>query len=207
MEVKPAAQRIGIMGGTFDPVHIGHLVLAQRASEQFELGRVLFMPSADPPHKRDVPVLASEHRRAMTRLAVEGNNLFEYSDLEFERAGYSYTSDTLQVLGERYPGAELYFIMGADSLFAIDTWHEPELIFRRAVILAANRLDLPVERLMARVEYLKRVFDGRIELIDMPDIAVSSSNIRAMVRGGRSIRYLVTDPVYDYIKENGLYTG
>ena len=122
------------MGGTFDPIHIGHLLLAQQACVQFALDKVLFMPSSQPPHKDTRQVTSAVHRQAMTKLAVQGNSRFIYSDLELLRTGTTYTSDTLTELHTRYPDTIFHFIMGADSLFAVDSWHEPETPVTSSVV-------------------------------------------------------------------------
>ena len=206
--MKPEAsvqKRIGIMGGTFDPIHLGHLILAEQAMIQFDLDQVLFMPSSQPPHKSDRKVLDARHRQAMVLLAIRDNDRFSYSDLELCRTGYTYTSDTLRELNSLYPDSTIYFIMGADSLFAVDSWHEPQEIFNRAVILSANRMDLPEERLQSQIQYLKERFHGNVGLIRMPDIAISSRDIRKKCMEGLPIRYYVPEAVRNYIEEHGLY--
>ena len=206
--MKPEAsvqKRIGIMGGTFDPIHLGHLILAEQAMIQFDLDQVLFMPSSQPPHKSDRKVLDARHRQAMVLLAIRDNDRFSYSDLELCRTGYTYTSDTLRELNSLYPDSTIYFIMGADSLFAVDSWHEPQEIFNRAVILSANRMDLPEERLQSQIRYLEERFHGSVGLIRMPDIAISSRDIRKKCMEGLPIRYYVPEAVRNYIEEHGLY--
>ncbi len=198
-------KKVGIMGGTFDPIHIGHLLLAQQACAQFALDKVLFMPSSQPPHKDTRQVTSAVHRQAMTKLAVQGNSRFIYSDLELLRTGTTYTSDTLTELHTRYPDTIFHFIMGADSLFAVDSWHEPEKIFQQAVILAANRMEVPKEEIKRQIEYLRRRFSGQVCLIDMPDIAISSRDVRKRRKNGLPIRYYVPDSVYEYIMEHQLY--
>ncbi len=198
-------KKIGIMGGTFDPIHMGHLILAEQALVQFGLDFVFFMPSSQPPHKDNRQVSAAEHRQAMIRGAIRGNDRFLYSDLELRRVGTTYTSDTLEELHEEYPGTEFYFIMGADSLFAVDTWHKPQTIFDKAVILVGNRSEVPADRIGQQIEYLKDRFGGQIFLIDMPDIAVSSREIRKRCAEGLPFRYYVPELVYAYMMEHQLY--
>ena len=202
---KGLQKRIGIMGGTFDPIHMAHLLLAEAARVQFHLDRVLFMPSAQPPHKADRLVLPAEHREAMVLKAIEGNPGFSYSDQELCRSGVTYTSDTLKALHDEYPDTKFYFIMGADSLFAVDTWHEPEQIFQMATVLAGNRSEVPLQTIREQIVYLEERFEGNICLIDLPDIAISSSEIRKKCASGISIRYYVPETVYQYIEEHQLY--
>ncbi len=198
-------KRIGIMGGTFDPIHMAHLLLAEAAREQYHLDRVLFMPSAKPPHKDSRLVSPAEHREAMVRMAIEENPWFVYSDLELCRSGLTYTSDTLKTLHGEYPDTEFYFIMGADSLFSVDAWHQPEKIFQLTAVLAGNRSEVPLERIREQIEYLRMRFGGTVSLIEMPDIAVSSSEIRSRCARGCSVRYYVPETVYRYIRKHQLY--
>lgn len=198
-------RKIGIMGGTFDPIHMAHLLLAENARVQFHLEQILFMPSATPPHKDHRLVSPMEHRKAMVQIAIESNPNFVYSDLELRRAGITYTSDTLEALHEEYPDTEFYFIMGADSLFAVDAWHQPEKIFQRAAILAGNRSEVPLENIYRQIEYLEERFDGKIGLIEMPDIAISSSEIRKRCANGASVRYYVPEAVHQYLENHQLY--
>lgn len=196
-------RRIGIMGGTFNPIHIGHLILAQKAYEEYELDEIIFITSGDPPHKQ-VGHISATMRGDMTRLAVEDNPIFQYSDMEIKREGYSYTYLTLLELREIYADAELYFLLGADSLFYLEKWKRPDIIMQNAVILAANR-NTNNEQLYNKIDELKKDYDADIRIIDMPNIDISSSFIRHMVNIGRSVKYYVPDLVIDYIKENNLY--
>ena len=197
--------KIGIMGGTFDPIHMAHLLLAEAAREQFHLDRILFMPSAKPPHKDNRLVSPTEHREAMVRMAIEGNPGFAYSDLEVRRSGTTYTSDTLEDLHEEYPDTEFYFIMGADSLFAVDTRQQPERNIRMTAVLVGNRSEVTLGRIREQIRYLEGRFGGRIGLIEMPEIAVSSSEIRKRLAMGCSVRYYVPEAVYRYLEEHRLY--
>lgn len=198
-------EKIGIMGGTFDPIHLAHLMLAEQARIQFDLNQVFFMPSSQPPHKDNRRISPAQCRKEMVLRAIKDNPDFSYSDLELCRTGVTYTSDTLEELHKRYPNTKFYFIMGADSLFAVDAWHQPEQIFRMTTVLAGNRLGVPEEKLQRQVENLKERFGGKIYLVDMPDVAISSSEIRERYANGRSIRYYVPQEVYEYIEECSLY--
>ncbi|MCD2491075.1 nicotinate-nucleotide adenylyltransferase [Lacrimispora sp. NSJ-141] len=202
---KSTRKKVGIMGGTFDPIHVAHLILAQQACVQFDLDEVLFMPSSQPPHKDNRQVSSVEHRQAMVELAIDGNDKFVYSDLEIRRIGTTYTSDTLKELCVSHPDTIFYFIMGADSLFAVGSWHKPEEIFRKAILLVGNRMDMPEDKLERRIRYLEGHFGGRIYLIDMPDIAISSHEVRNRRASGLPIRYYVPESVYQYIMEKQLY--
>ena len=191
------AERLGILGGTFDPVHCGHVLLARFVLERLPLDRVLFVPAADPPHKSDV-LSAAEHRWQMVRLAVDSLDGMQASDIELRRQGVSYTVDTLRQLRGESPEAQRFLIIGADNVSDLETWHDPEGILEMATVVAGTRLvdELPGTSAIA----------GRIERLDTPVFDISSTDIRRRVREGLALRYLVPDAVERYIDEHGLYT-
>lgn len=197
------SHRIGIIGGTFDPVHIGHLIIAEEAWYRLGLARVIFVPASVPPHKPDEPVSEREHRYRMTVLATEDNPAFEVSRMEFERPGPSYTVDTLAEL-KRLHGedTELFFIMGADSVLEITTWHRPDEIVRLCTVVAAAR---PGYDLARAERSLPHEFLERIDFLEVPDIDISSTELRERVMAGVPIRYLIPPSVEKYIYENRLY--
>lgn len=192
------ARRLGIMGGSFDPIHIGHLVCAEEARWQFDLDEVLFIPAGQPWQKRDVS--PAEDRFTLTVLATAGNKHFAVSRAEIDRVGPTYTLDTLRTLRSFYgSGADFFFITGADAVLEILTWKDPEAVLAQAHLIAASRPDYDLDRLdLAR-------FRGRVNVIQIPALAISSTDIRRRVAGGRPIRYLVPEQVADYIEERGLY--
>lgn len=191
-------RRWGLFGGTFDPPHLGHLALAEWASDRLGLDRVVFMPAGHPPHKRERSLSAVSARVAMTRLAVKGRPGFAVSRLEADRRGPSFTVDTLRALRGKHPGTRWFLLMGEDSLADLATWHEPREIVRLATPVVAAR---PGSRARRRT----RAFGRRVTWLDNPGIDVSSSAIRARARAGRSIRFLVPDAVALYIARTGLY--
>ena len=200
------SKKIGIMGGTFDPIHIGHLILAEDAYVELGLDEVLFMPAGHPPHK----VLGkgratNDQRTEMVRRAIEGNDHFSLSLYEMKKEGLSYTYQTLEMLSNNEKGIELYFIMGADSLFEFKTWKEPERIASLCTIVAAGRPGRGEEDLTACIEELRRIMDAKIVRLDTPDIDISSTMLRKRASEGLTIRYYVPDKVAEYIKERGLY--
>jgi nicotinate-nucleotide adenylyltransferase len=200
--------RIGILGGSFDPIHVGHLVIAESARDQLRLDRVLFVPAASPPHKPHRTLAPAADRVAMARAAVRGNPAFEVSTIEIRRGGTSYTLDTLLELGAQLPrGTEMHFLVGADSALEIDTWHEVRRVLDLAhfVILPRPgfRLDA-LERLANRIGP-RRVAALRRSLLDSPILEISSSDIRRRVASGLSIRYLVPEVVRRHIERQGLY--
>lgn len=205
MKYLKKLKKTGIMGGTFNPIHMGHLIIAEKAREQFGLDEVLFLPSGVPYMKDSKEVLPGKIRMEMTGLAIQGNPFFTISGMEVGREGRTYTYETLEALQEQNPDTEYYFILGADSLWMIENWKNPERIFAACHILAAGRDEKAVEDMEKQALYLKEKFGADIFLLQTGKIEISSSMIRGLCREGKSIRYLVPEAVYNYIMENGLY--
>lgn len=199
-------KKTGIMGGTFNPIHMGHLLLAESARESFGLDEIVFIPNGCSYMKKDSEVADKQVRYEMTRLAIEDNPAFSISDIEIKREGNSYTCDTLIQLKEQEPETEFYFIVGADSLFSMEKWKNPEIIFQNCTILAAVRDDKDTEALRAQIVCLEDKFHAEVRLICMPPIAVSSTDIRNRLKQERSVRYMVPDAVISYIYKHSLYT-
>lgn len=198
--------RVGIMGGTFDPIHHGHLILAECAYEQYQLDHILFLPSGNPPHKQYRPDGASgRDRMNMVALAIADNPHFSLEADEMERSGYTYTYETLQVLQHNHPDTEYFFIIGADSLMAFDTWKYPEIICQYCTLLTAVRDDLPFDAMQRKAEELKRSYGAKILFLDSPELDISSTALRSRFRNNRTLRYYVPDCVREYIEQNGLY--
>lgn len=192
---------VGLMGGTFDPIHLGHLAIAEEAREALELERIIFVPAARPPHKLRVEVTAVEHRIAMVELAIEDNEAFELSLIEVDRPGPSYTVDTVEALAA---GAEVTVILSAETFAELPSWHEPERLFDAARVAVVPREGYPAPD----PAWLAATFPGRESRVTYmygPHLGVSSTDIRARVAAGRSIRYLVPDAVEAYITSNQLY--
>lgn len=200
-------KKIGVMGGTFNPIHTGHLLLAQWAMEEAGLDGIIFMPTGHSYMKATNEVLTGSERLAMTRLAISGQDCFLCSDLEVSREGNTYTYETLESLQNRYPQAQLYFIVGADCLFTIGNWYHPERIFRRCILLAASRSGMPMDKLEEKRRELEAAYEAEILLMAFPNIEISSTDIRERCRQGRSIRYLVPDNVREYIDRHQYYRG
>ena len=195
--------RIGIMGGTFDPIHIGHLILAEQARERFELDEVLFVPAGDPPHKPDLVVAGANDRFEMVRLAVEDNEHFECSTVELDRAGPSYTIDTIrEILGLLGESTRVYLLMGADEAGDLMSWRDPYGIQALVTIVVADRPGCGFED---AIEPLPEDFARGLVRLEMPGVDVSSTDIRERVRSGRSIRYLVPQAVESHILAKRLY--
>jgi nicotinate-nucleotide adenylyltransferase len=194
---------VGILGGTFNPPHVGHLVMVLEALDQLDLDRVLLMPVAQPPHKEALSDPGADVRLELCRLAIAGEDRVEVSDLEIERGGASYTVDTLRALHERDPEHALTFIVGGDMAYSLPSWREPEAVLELARLAVAERDGLRREDIAERLEPLHA--GDRVVFFDMPRIDLSSSAIRARVAAGRPIRYLVPDPVVDVIRARSLY--
>lgn len=199
-------KKVGIMGGTFDPIHIGHLILGESAYQQFSLDKILFMPSGNPPHKTNRDGGASnEERVEMVRRAIETNDHFELSLVEMHEQGYVYTKETLRRLTEANPDTDYYFILGADSLFNFETWKEPQEICRLCTIVVAVRDHLPMPELDGQIEYLIEKYHADIRKLQSLNIDIASSTIRSWVAEGRSCRYYVPEPVIEYMSEHDIY--
>ncbi|MDR7523517.1 MAG: nicotinate-nucleotide adenylyltransferase [Armatimonadota bacterium] len=199
--------RLGIMGGTFDPIHYGHLVTAEEARAQFGLDRVLFVPNRHPPHKDPADVTEPEHRYLMTFLATVSNPAFSVSRIEIDRPGASYTIDTIRDVARQYPEAVLYYITGADAILQIlrGEWEQSAELLRLCQFIAATRpgFALDVDTLR-RNNVTGRTLEN-VHVMMIPALAVSSTDIRARVQSGRPIKYLVPEAVEAYIHKHGLY--
>jgi nicotinate-nucleotide adenylyltransferase len=202
-----AAMRLGVFGGTFDPIHLGHLIVAEQCREQARLDLVLFIPAARPPHKQEQPLTPFVQRAEMLALALAGQPAFRVEELEKDRPGPSYTADTLAELQRQYAGAELFLIVGADTLADLPSWHEPARIAEQATLLVVGRPgwnEPPPETLRAAL-HLPEANVLRQQTIAAPLIAIRSRDLRQRVAEGRSIRYLTPRAVEVYIAEKGLY--
>ena len=195
-------RRIGLMGGTFNPIHNGHLIIATYAKEQYGLDEVWFMTSANPPHKNASEITDASIRHAMVSKAIEGNKDFVPFDYELRRNERSYTVNTLRRLKEEYSETEFYFIVGQDSLHDFPKWYEPQEILKLAKVLVFPRDN---DKLKAEVKQINKLYGGEIGIIDAPLIGISSTEIRKRQGEGLSIRYMIPEEVREYIEENGLY--
>ena len=197
--------RIGIFGGTFNPPHLGHLLLAQTALEQANLEKIIFIPCGNPPHKNGEEITDAKHRLQMTKLATCDNDGFDVSDIEIQLGTVSYTAKTLEVLGKTYPDATLCFMVGADSLCEMERWYHPELIFARAEIIVALRGGYDKNALRDAILNYESKYNARITPVAMPLIEISSSDIRRRLGSGKSVQYMLCDRVFEYICENRIY--
>jgi len=191
-------ERVGILGGTFNPPHIAHLVAAEAVRDQLKLDRILFIPAAAPPHKTNIEIIPAEQRLQMVKLAIKDNSHFEVSDIELNRKGPSYTIDTIIDLKQKFPEEAFYLLLGVDLLVEFDTWKNPEKILDECTLVAMNRPGFDIG--MVEKKLLRSVV-----VVDVPGIDVSSSNIRRYLKSRRSIKYLVPREVEKYISENSIY--
>lgn len=203
-----ARKRLGILGGTFDPIHLGHLVIAESVRERYGLEKVLFIPSAQPPHKEGQEVSNPTHRRQLVCLAIAGSPFFEFSDVELRREGTSYTVDTLKALKEaQSQPTDYFFIIGSDSVPELRTWKNIEELATLCTLVVVPRPGWEIERTsqqdLGLPEWIK---EGLLRnVVCAPLIGISSTEIRQKIRKGESITYLVPRPVEEYIMQHGLY--
>jgi nicotinate-nucleotide adenylyltransferase len=216
LALPPVAGRLGLLGGTFDPIHVAHLAIAEEAREALGLERVLFVPAGSPWQKADRAVTEPGHRLAMVELAIADNPCFGVSRLELDRPGPSFTVETIAAIADAVRGdgrePDLWFIVSAEALAGLPTWHEPERILESSRIAVVPRLPAAVEAAppAADAEWLAATYPAhrdRVVFLDRPRLGLSSSAIRERIAAGRSIRYLVPDAVAAYIGDHGLYRG
>ena len=209
--IDPADRRVGILGGTFDPIHYGHLMIADQVREALELDRVLFVPAAIPPHKMDEQIAPAADRAAMVKLAIAGNPLFSMCEIELGRPGPSYTVDTLAELADEAirqgVQRELHFILSVEALAWFKNWHEPARLIglARLAVVARSGTPIPLSRRLGALLPGGAASMSRVECIRTLVVAHSSSDVRARVAAGRSIRYLVPPAVEAYIRDHRLY--
>ena len=199
--------KLGVFGGSFDPIHYGHLLLAETCREQCQLDRVLLVPAAVPPHKQSREMTSARDRIEMVRLAIGGHEQLAVSTIEIDRGGICYSVDTLTTLAEQHPGSRLFFLMGADSLNELPTWREPQRLCELAVPLVVYRVGSPAPDFssISHLVTAERLNEIRKHQVEMPIIALSSTTIRQRVATGRSIRYRTPRAVEKFIESQGLY--
>ncbi len=198
--------KIGIIGGTFDPIHYGHLILAEHIRSEAGLDKVVFMPAMVPPHKQDTVVSDSSHRFNMAVLAVSTNPSFSVSDIEIASGEISYTIRTMEKLSVIYgDSAELFFLTGADTIFDVEKWHQSQMLLQKYSFIIGSRPGYFDEELNRHISYLNEKYGARIYRKEIPEVDISSTNIRNRIREGRSIKYLTPESVEKYIIDNRLY--
>lgn len=198
-------RKIGIMGGSFNPVHTGHLMLAEWARSNADLEEIWLIPAGMPYMKPPGQLLPGTERLHMTEMAVAGNSKLRCLDIEICRTGDTYSCETLEQLNQDYPDCRFHFIVGADCLFSMENWRHPERLFASCTVIAASRGDIPMHRLQDKRVDLEQRYGGEILLLPFLNLSISSTMIRERVRMGESIRYMVPDKVLAYIEEKGFY--
>lgn len=195
--------KIGILGGTFNPIHLAHLYIAYEAKSQLNLDKIIFMPAGSPPHKKDKEVLEASLRYNMVCEAIKNYEDFEISDYEIHKAGYSYTYETLEKF--KSENNELYFITGADCLMDIEKWKKPEEIFNLSKLVVFNRPGYSKKNLIIQKDKIEMKFNTSIKFLDIIDLEISSSMIRERIEDGKRVDFFLSKEVLDYIKENNIY--
>lgn len=203
---KPKKNKVGIMGGSFDPIHYGHLVLAEEVRQHFNLDRVIFIPVGRAPHKSVYQMADAETRCRMVSLAIADNPYFELSRLEIDSKETSYTVHTLRKMKEHYgESAELYFITGADTVLDLENWYEAAEVLKLCTFVGATRPGIVSEALVQKAEYLRKTYGAQIELIAIPGLAISSTEIRERLQKGVTVKYLLPDAVERFILQEAVY--
>lgn len=197
--------KIGLMGGTFNPIHLGHLLVSEYIRENFPLDIIIFIPSGNPPHKDLDHVIDAHHRYNMVNLAIKDNPYFTISDIEIKRSGKSYTIDTIDEIKKSFPNDSIYFIIGGDSLYNLTTWKDYRSLFNKTSFILIDRHGIEENKMINYIKELKEEFGANIDYIDGPQIEISSTNIRKNLINNKSIKYMVTNEVEDYITNNRLY--
>lgn len=200
-------KRYGMMGGTFNPIHLAHLYIAYEAKETLNLDKVIFMVAGNPPHKKESPVIDSKYRYNMVQKAIESYDDFEISDYEITKNGYSYTYETLEYIKSQEEDVEVFFIAGADSLMDIEKWRNTDLVLSNCTFVAFNRGEYTKEILEDQKIKLKNKYNANIVLLDVANIDISSSMIRKRILQDKRVDFFLSKEVLEYIKENNLYRG
>ncbi len=198
-------KRLGILGGTFNPPHNGHIYIAEQARLALDLDRVIFIPCGNPPHKAVEGDVEAQRRLDMTALAIKDYPSFEICDIEIKSSEKSYTAKTLKLMKKRYPDCKLYFIVGGDSLDYMDEWYRPEKIFSLAEIIAVSRKGIECDTARAKAGLYRQRYNAKIVLVEVEPINISSSEIRDSIRLGKDVCPFVSQEVLEYIKTNGIY--
>lgn len=198
--------KYGIMGGTFDPIHVGHLVIAEEVRHKFNLDKVIFVPSGEPPHKDVKKIADAKHRYLMTLIATMTNSKFRVSSIEIDRKGKTYTIDTLKTLKGKYKEAvEFYFITGADAIVALDSWKQPKELLELCKFIAVSRPGFNSNDMDKKIKELENKYDKTIHTVIVPALEISSTDIRDRIKRNMSVKYQIPEAVEHYIIKNNLY--
>lgn len=196
-------KRYGIMGGTFNPIHLAHIYIAYEAKEALELDKVIFLPSGNPPHKKGNKIIDAKYRFDMVKYAIQDYEGFTIDDYEIKNSGYSYTCDTLMYY--KNEDIEIYFISGADSLMDIEKWKNPDVVLSNCVFVTFNRGQYKKEELILQKEYLEKKYKAKIVLLDIVNMDISSTMIRKRIKDSKRVDFFLPEKVLNYIQDNNLY--
>lgn len=197
-------KKVGIMGGTFDPIHLGHLVIANEVLNMYQLDHIIFVPAGNPPHKCGIEA-SSWDRFVMTSLATMSNDKFIVSDFEIKKRDRSYSTETLKEFHKIYPNTEFYFITGTDAVVDLPNWHEPKELLKLCKFIAVSRPGMGKESIENKIQEIMSELNGNIELLEVPMLQISSTDIRERFKKGKSAKYLLSEIVEQYIYKNNLY--
>ncbi|TJX14765.1 nicotinate-nucleotide adenylyltransferase [Tissierella creatinini] len=199
--------KIGLMGGTFNPIHLGHLLISEHIRMEAHLDKVLFIPSGHPPHKYESEVASALHRYNMALLATENNPYFEVSTIEIDREGNTYTIDTIEELKRKYPDDEFYFIIGGDTISELTKWKSPSILLQTLSFIVIGRSGIDKEWILKKIKGYEEKYNASMHYIDAPIIEISSTTIRHNLKNGKSVKYMVKTKVEEYIIIHNLYKG
>lgn len=198
---------IGLIGGTFNPIHMGHLLIGEYIREEWDLDRIIYIPSANPPHKTGGDVMEAGNRMKLVELAIRDNPYFQLSDIEFRREGYSYTIDTIRQMSIEYPYEKLYFIIGTDTLFELETWKQFKEIAKEIEFIMYGRGTHSAKDVDEKLRHLGDEYEFRIYRSTGPEVEISSTQIRDRIKRGLSIKYMVPDALMEEIEKESLFKG
>lgn len=198
-------KKYGIMGGTFDPIHYGHLVIANEVLSKYELDKIIFVPTGNPPHKSSAGLTTSYHRYMMTQFATMTHPYFDVSDYEVNQEGISYTVDTVKEFHKKYSDTKFYFITGTDAVLDLPNWKDTEVILDICTFIAVNRPGYVNNRLEEKISDIEKKYHGEIFIVNAPQLQISSTDIRRRIYMDRPIKYLLPETVEQYILKNNLY--
>ncbi|MGM0395471.1 MAG: nicotinate-nucleotide adenylyltransferase [Bacillota bacterium] len=198
---------IGLIGGTFNPIHIGHLLIGEYIREEWKLKKIIYIPSGNPPHKTDTKVIDAAHRMRLVELAIENNPHFQLSNVEIKRNGYSFTIDTIRQLSVEYPYEKLYFIIGADTLFELETWKQFKEVAKEIEFIMYGRGSYDNDEINKKINNLNTSYGFRINRSEGPEVEISSTEIRDRIKRGLSVRYMIPDNLIEEIDRESLYKG
>ena len=198
---------IGLMGGTFNPIHVGHLLIGEYIREEWQLDKIIYIPAGNPPHKTGKEVIEARHRKKLVELAIKGNKNFQVSDVEISREGYSFTIDTIRQISIEYPYEKLFFLIGTDTMFELESWKKFKEIAKEIDFIIYGRGTHSKSEVERKIKFLSDNYGFRIHKSLGPELEISSTDIRKRLRNNLSVRYMIPDILIDEIRRKSLYKG